>query len=85
MKSTYKPFLTVALALATALPVMAQSEAEETGEHINAAFHQIATEDLMGGYSTINVEELMKKNNIGAQNAFENLQGVVSGWNGAGM
>lgn len=85
MKSTYKPFLTVALAFATAFPVMAQSEAEETGEQINAAFRQIATEDLMGGYSTVNVEELMKKNNIGAQNAFENLQGVISGWNGAGM
>ena len=85
MKSTYKPFLTVALASASALPVLAQAESEEAGEQINAAFHQIATEDLMGGYSTVNVEQLMKKNNISITNALENLQGEVSGWNGAGM
>ena len=85
MKPTYKPFLTVALAAASVSPVLAQSEAEEAPEQINAAFRQIATEDLMGGYSTVNVEELMKKNNISVLNPLENMQGIVSGWNGAGM
>lgn len=84
MKSTYKPILTVALAAVSAFPVLAQTEVEEeAGQKVNAAFHQIATEDLMGGYATVDVEELMKKNNF--TYSLDNMQGYIGGWNGAGM
>ncbi len=84
MKSIYKPILTVAIAAVSAFPVMAQTEAEEeAGQKVNAAFHQIATEDLMGGYATVDVEELMKKNNF--TYSLDNMQGYVGGWNGAGL
>lgn len=84
MKPTYKPILTSALALATAIPVMAQTEDEATQQElVNAAFRKVAAEDLMGGSASVNVEELMKKNNF--TGALENMQGYVGGWNGAGL
>lgn len=85
MKSIYKPFLTSALAFATAIPVMAQAEDEtaDQQEQVAVAFRKVAAEDLMGGTSTVDVEELMKKNNI--TYALDNMQGYVGGWNGAGM
>lgn len=86
MKTTYKPFLTSAVALATAIPAMAQTEdAADQQDLITVAFRQVAAEDLMGGTSTIDVEELMKKNNLNVQSPLDNLQGYVGGWNGAGM
>lgn len=86
MKPTYKPFLTSALALATAIPAMAQTE-DETDQQdlVNVAFRKVAAEDLMGGTSTINIEELMQKNNLNVLNPIDNLQGFVGGWNGAGL
>ena len=84
MKSIYKPILTVALAAVSAFPALAQTESEEeVGQKVNAAFHQIAAEDVMGGYATVNVEELMKKNNF--TYSLDNMQGYIGGWNGAGM
>jgi len=82
MKQTYKPFLTTALALA-AIPAMAQAEGEESTETVDLAFRKVAAEDVMGGTSTVDVEELMKKNNI--TYGLDNMQGYVAGWNGAGM
>lgn len=83
MKQTYKPFLTAALAL-VAIPVMAQTEGEEeSNEKVNLAFRQVAAEDVMGGTATVNVADLMQKNNI--TYALDNMQGYVGGWNGAGM
>ena len=86
MKSTYKPILTAALAFVSAFPVMAQTDGEDEANQqaqVNAAFRQIAADDLMGGYSTVDVEELMKKNNI--TYSLDNMQGYVGGWNGNGM
>ncbi|MDO4496560.1 MAG: SusC/RagA family TonB-linked outer membrane protein [Bacteroidales bacterium] len=83
MKQTYKPFLTTALALA-AVPAMAQAEGEEEStEKVNLAFRQVAAEDVVSNTSTVNVAELMKKNNI--TYALDNMQGYVGGWNGNGM
>lgn len=78
MKSTYKPILTAALAFVSAFPVMAQTDGEDEANQqaqVNAAFRQIAADDLMGGYSTVDVEELMKKNNI--TYSLDNMQGYV--------
>lgn len=82
MKPTYKPFLTSALALTVAIPAMAQTEAE-ADQQVSVAFRKVAAEDLMGGTSTVDVEELMKKNNF--TYSLDNMQGYVGGWNGAGM
>lgn len=84
MKTSYKPFLTSALALTVAIPAMAQAE-EDAGQQVNVAFRTVAEEDVMGGSSTIDVAELMKKNNLDIQNSLDNLQGYVGGWNGNGM
>lgn len=86
MKSTYKPILTAALAFVSTVPAIAQTEGEDEAnqqKQVNAAFRQIAADDLMGGYSTVDVEELMKKNNI--TYSLDNMQGYVGGWNGTGM
>ncbi len=82
MKPTYKPFLTSALALIVAIPAMAQNEVE-ADQQVSVAFRKVAAEDLMGGTSTVDVEDLMKKNNF--TYSLDNMQGYVGGWNGAGM
>ena len=70
------------MAVTTAMPAAAQIE---TGEDslVNVAFRQVAKDDVMGGVSSINYRELMKKN----YNTYslDNLQGYVAGFNGAGM
>ena len=85
MKTSYKPFLTSALALSVAIPAMAQEEEATQQELVNAAFRKVAAEDVMGGSTQIDVEELMKKNDLNVLNPLENMQGFVGGYNGSGM
>lgn len=71
------------LAICTAVtPVLAQEVAEDS-TLVNVAFRKVAKEDIMGGVSTVNIAELMEKN----YNTYslDNMQGYVSGFNGAGM
>ena len=70
------------LAICAAVPVSAQETAEDS-TLVNVAFHKVAKQDIMGGVSTVNVRELTEKN----YNTYslDNMQGYVSGYNGAGM
>jgi len=70
------------LAVTTVTPAAAQIE---TGQDslVNVAFRKVAADDVLGGVSSINYRELMKKN----YNTYslDNLQGYVAGFNGSGM
>lgn len=70
------------LAICAAVPVSAQETAEDS-TLVNVAFRKVAKQDIMGGVSTVNVRELTEKN----YNSYslDNMQGYVSGYNGAGM
>ena len=70
------------LAICAAVPVSAQETAEDS-TLVNVAFRKVAKQDIMGGVSTVNVRELTEKN----YNTYslDNMQGYVSGYNGAGM
>lgn len=70
------------LAICAAVPVSAQETAEDS-TLVNVAFRKVAKQDIMGGVSTVNVRELTEKN----YNTYslDNMQGYVSGFNGAGM
>ncbi len=75
-------YMSALLALTTVTPAAAQIE---TGEDslVNVAFRKVAKDDVMGGVSSINYRELMKKN----YNTYslDNMQGYVAGFNGNGM
>lgn len=70
------------LAICAAAPVSAQETAEDS-TLVNVAFRKVAKQDIMGGVSTVNYRELTEKN----YNTYslDNMQGYVSGYNGAGM
>ena len=75
-------FVMASLSVAVSLPTMAQIE---TGEDslVNVAFRKVAKDDVLGGVSSVNYRELMKKN----YNTYslDNLQGYVAGYTGTGM
>ena len=70
------------LAVTAVTPATAQIE---TGQDslVNVAFRKVAADDVLGGVSSVNYRELMKKN----YNTYslDNLQGYVAGFNGNGM
>ena len=74
--------LSAFLASTTAMPVAAQIETD-ADSLVNVAFGKKAKEDIMGGVSSVNYRQLMDKN----YNTYtlDNMQGYVSGFNGAGM
>lgn len=47
---------------------------------VQVAFRKVAQQDLLGGVSVVNVEELTKKN-YGTY-SLDNMQGYIGGWNG---
>ena len=71
------------LAICTAVTPMLAQEVAEDSTLVNVAFRKVAKEDIMGGVSSVNIAELMEKN----YNTYslDNMQGYVSGFNGAGM
>ena len=75
----------IATFLLTAVGALAQIIPEvqrhpETDSVVNVAFTSIARKDLLGGVSSINVSELLKKN-YGTY-SLDNLQSFVGGYNG---
>ena len=52
-------------------------------ETVQVAFRKVNQNDLLGGFSFVNVEELMKKN----YNTYSltDMQGYVGGWNGSSL
>ncbi|WP_311948060.1 SusC/RagA family TonB-linked outer membrane protein [Mucilaginibacter terrae] len=60
---------------------MAGAHAQEKQDSlVNVAFRTVAKDDLLGGVSTVNVAELLKKNY--AVGSLDNLQSLVSGYTG---
>lgn len=49
-------------------------------ETVQVAYRKVNKNDLLGGVSSINIEELMEKNYF--TYSLDNMQGMVSGWNG---
>lgn len=82
MNKISKKLLALLAICTAATPVMAQEVAEDS-TLVNVAFRKVAKSDIMGGVSTVNITELMEKN----YNTYslDNMQGYVSGFNGAGM
>lgn len=76
-------YMSALLALSATIPASAQEEGTADSTLVNVAFRKVAQEDIMGGVSTVNLRELMEKN----YNTYslDNMQGYVSGFNGAGM
>ena len=70
------------MALTSATPAAAQIETGQDST-VNVAFRKVAAQDVLGGVSSVNYRELMKKN----YNTYslDNLQGYVAGFNGNGM
>jgi TonB-linked SusC/RagA family outer membrane protein len=56
---------------------------EKTDTLVNVAFRTVAKEDLLGGISTINVTELLKKSY--SSNSLDNLQSLVGGVTGTNI
>lgn len=75
-------YMSALLAVTAVTPATAQIE---TGQDslVNVAFRKVAADDVLGGVSSVNYRELMKKN----YNTYslDNLQGYVAGFNGNGM
>lgn len=49
-------------------------------ETVQVAYRKVNKNDLLGGVSSVNVEELLKKNNF--TYSLDNMQSMVNGWNG---
>ena len=75
-------YMSALLAVTSVTPAAAQIE---TGQDslVNVAFRKVAADDVLGGVSSVNYRELMKKN----YNTYslDNLQGYVAGFNGNGL
>lgn len=75
-------YMSALMAFTTVMPAAAQIE---TGQDslVNVAFRKVAADDVLGGVSSVNYRELMKKN----YNTYslDNMQGYVAGFNGNGM
>ena len=75
-------YMSAFLAVMSVTPATAQIE---TGADslVNVAFRKVAKDDVLGGVSSINYRELMKKN----YNTYslDNMQGYVAGFTGAGL
>lgn len=72
----------MSLALASMLVASGVASAQEMADttKVNVAFGQVSKADLMGGVSEVNVEELLKKDY--SANALNDLQSLISGYNG---
>lgn len=78
----YIYMLLAAGALNTATAFAQEQDEENSQQRVNVAFRSVAAEDMLGGVSSINYEELATKNN---ESFPSNLQGYVSGYNGASL
>lgn len=81
MNTQYIKYMLLPAAL---ISTMAVAQEEETkGEQVNVAFRTVAAEDVLGGVSSINYEEIAAKNNN--TYSLDNMQGYTSGFNGASL
>lgn len=62
------------------LTVGSDAQTGTSDETVQVAYRKVNKDDLLGGVSTVNVEELMKKNYI--TYSLSDMQDYVGGWNG---
>jgi len=72
-----------ALALASMLYMQGTQAQQKEDSLVNVAFGKVARQDLLGGVTTINVSELLKKSY--AVYSLDNLSSLVSGVTGGGI
>lgn len=80
MKYTIRILLCAVLAgscLATSAQTLAVNEADSL---VQVAYRQVATRDLLGSVSVVDMPELLDRNYI--TYSLDNMQGLVGGWNG---
>lgn len=86
MKHIHKKIV-ICAALATAPCLMGMSayaqteaEADDSVYMVKTAFRSVAQNDLLGGVSVVNVEEMLKNNYT--TYTLDNMESLVGGWNG---
>ncbi len=79
MNTQYFKYMLLPLALA---PVTMSAQEEAEAEKVNVAFRSVAAEDLLTGVSVLDYEDINAKNN---STSLSDLQGYVSGFNGASL
>lgn len=80
MNTQYIKYMLLPAAL---ISTVAVGQEEAKSEQVNVAFRTVAAEDVLGGISSINYEEIAAKNN--ETNSLSNMQGYTSGFNGASL
>ena len=84
MNTTYFKYLMLPCAALLSTVSLAQEADEENApQKVNVAFRSIPQEDLLGGVSVLDYEELSAKNNN--TYSLDNMQGYVAGFNGASL
>ncbi len=83
MNTTYFKYLLLPAALLSTVSLAQEADEENAGQRVNVAFRSVPQEDLLGGVSVLNYEELAAKNNN--TYSLDNMQGYVSGFNGASL
>lgn len=58
-------------------------EAQDSAYMVNTAFRSVAQNDLLGGVSVVNVEEMLKTNYT--QGSLDNMESLANGWNGTSL
>ena len=83
MKQIHKNIILSAGLLFASAGLMAQTDVEKTdtlAQKVNVAVRTVDREDLMGGVSSVNVEELTNKSY--SLYSLDNMQSLVGGYNG---
>ena len=83
MNTTYFKYLLLPAALLSTVSFAQELDEEDAAQKVNVAFRSVPQEDLLGGVSVLDYEELAAKNNN--TYSLDNMQGYVSGFNGASL
>ena len=67
-------------ALSAQTDVQADPEVQDSVYMVKTAFRSVAQDDLLGGVSVVNVEEMLKKNYT--TYSLDHMESLVGGWNG---
>lgn len=82
MNSKYIAILPAALAVSLTAAAADSEKADTTsGKDVHVAFRTVAQDDILGGVSVLDMEDLLKKNYINGTQSM-NLEGYVAGYNG---
>lgn len=83
MKTTYIKYLLLPTMLMSQMAFAQEEENASAKKDVNVAFRKVAAQELMGGVSVLDYEELAEKNTN--TYSLDNMQGYVSGFNGSSL